>query len=850
MNTSVAARGLNRLGRWVALHHWLVLAAGALVAFPACLAAFSVRPVGNLAAMLSLNQPSAQALARITEEFRGMDELIVLAGAPQSLSPAQTIDQLYEFAERLRVAIEREPRLQGMLAGVHFEPPQDMQRYLREVVVPHIAYYVPPQSWPQFQQRFTPEGMRERFARLEALLGAPAAGGGAMAKAAMKDPLGIHEFVLDLMPSLAASGRNGFLAPDGRHLMIRIHGREPVANLDFAVQFTGLISEAAAAANSDGLQLRFTGPYAIAATSQTSIRRDMIFTITGSLIALQILFWFSYRELLTFPLVIAPVALGIIMAFAVAKLAGIPLTPMTAVIGGVLAGLGIDYCIHPLSRYRYERTLTADRGTAIGRTLAEVVPPNAAALVTTASGFLALSATSVQMVRSFGLIGVLGLAGCFLVCLFVFPAMLAAVPERSRMLTTKRATFVQLIEVILARGRLALGCCLALVALALGLVLLRPPAGIEGDLAALHPRPNPALEAQRELVEIFGAANEPWLIHLRAESEDGLGKLAHQVRQRLSLLQGEDSTIAGTFGLATLFPDPDYTAQRRGELLSWNVEEILGAFRSGLAQSPLDQAAFSEYENFIRDVLTANNPPTLEKLREFEQISALLLPKVSGNERHEAVTTVFFSRLMDDRAARDQAIAEMRSALAGVHGATLTGLTVVAHDLEEQIKSDLARSMWIADLLVIGSLLLYFRSLRLALLAAIPPTFAALLLYAGMQVFDIRLNLVNLVGLPLLIGIGVDNGVFLTSLIKHQDDQPLVERMGAAAHAITMTTLTTVLTFGSLLLTSTTAIRSLGLLMAIGVTSALVGALFLLCPLLASQGKSRSARLKAQTRGE
>jgi predicted RND superfamily exporter protein len=68
--------------------------------------------------------------------------------------------------------------------------------------------------------------------------------------------------------------------------------------------------------------------------------------------------------------------------------------------------------------------------------------------------------------------------------------------------------------------------------------------------------------------------------------------------------------------------------------------------------------------------------------------------------------------------------------------------------------------------------------------------------------------------------------------------------MGAATHAITMTTLTTVLTFGSLLLTSTPAIRSLGILMGIGVTAALVGALGLLCPILVGQ------RARGFVRGE
>jgi predicted RND superfamily exporter protein len=245
-------------------------------------------------------------------------------------------------------------------------------------------------------------------------------------------------------------------------------------------------------------------------------------------------------------------------------------------------------------------------------------------------------------------------------------------------------------------------------------------------------------------------------------------------------------------------------------------------------------------------MLQATDPPMLATLREYPEIASLALPAPDrAKGRGEAIAAVFLSTVLDDRAARDRAIEVIRDALAGVPEATLTGLSVVGRDLEEQIKTDLSQSMWIADVMVLGCLLLYFRSVKYALLAAIPPAFAALLLYAGMQVLGIRLNLVNLVGLPLLVGIGVDNGVFLTSLVAGGDDsQPLIERMGAATHAITMTTLTTVLTFGSLLLTSTPAIRSLGILMGIGVTAALVGALGLLCPILVGQ------RARGFVRGE
>lgn len=62
----------------------------------------------------------------------------------------------------------------------------------------------------------------------------------------------------------------------------------------------------------------------------------------------------------------------------------------------------------------------------------------------------------------------------------------------------------------------------------------------------------------------------------------------------------------------------------------------------------------------------------------------------------------------------------------------------------------------------------------------------------------------------------------------------MVTRLSAGCHAVVMTSLTTMLTFGTLAFTSTPAIQSLGVLMAMGVWAALIGAIWILAPLLAT----------------
>jgi predicted RND superfamily exporter protein len=60
-----------------------------------------------------------------------------------------------------------------------------------------------------------------------------------------------------------------------------------------------------------------------------------------------------------------------------------------------------------------------------------------------------------------------------------------------------------------------------------------------------------------------------------------------------------------------------------------------------------------------------------------------------------------------------------------------------------------------------------------------------------------------------------------------------------------MTTLTTLLTFGTLTLTSTPAIRSLGVILGVGMTASLAGTLFLLAPIL----RVRRSAADASTEG-
>jgi hypothetical protein len=98
--------------------------------------------------------------------------------------------------------------------------------------------------------------------------------------------------------------------------------------------------------------------------------------------------------------------------------------------------------------------------------------------------------------------------------------------------------------------------------------------------------------------------------------------------------------------------------------------------------------------------------------------------------------------------------------------------------------------------------------------------------------------MVNLVAVPILIGIDVDYGIFLVSVAgqRSRDESlpGLIDRVAPSCHAIVMCAATTVLGFGSLAFTSVPAIRSLGFAVGVGVIACIAATFLLLVPILAA----------------
>jgi predicted RND superfamily exporter protein len=591
-----------------------------------------------------------------------------------------------------------------------------------------------------------------------------------------------------------------------------------------------------------------SGAYAIAAASERAIRADLTSSIFWSIVVMQVVFLLGYRNLLSFLIAFAPVAIGLCVAFGVHALLSTALTPLTAVIGASLVGCGIDYSIYLLSYFEAARTGIAEGGFRIAdlksarstmeEALGSLAVPLTAACATSVVGFVAVAFSSVHALQDFAVLGALGLSLALAGVVWVLPAMLMVASRVGRVAQAgPRAQMGGAIRAICARPRVFVGVCLLLCVVAGVAVVLRP-VQFETNLNVMHPSPNRPLETERAIGRTFGAT-DTMLIYIEAGAQRELIATAYRVQDALGTPALADAGISGSTGLPALLPDPRIADGRTQKLAGIDVGRVLADFDGAVAQSSFDPAAFGPYKDFLRQLLTNAASPTLESLAKYPAAAAMLLSRNSA--RPAAMTLVTFGHSLQDARARDAAVEGVRGALANIPGVTLTGLTVVGYDIEHAVRKDLPVIIGVASVAVILILIPALRSLRDGCLACIPVLFGILVLLGYMGATGERLNLANTVAVPLLIGVGIDYGIFLVTMAqqsRREGREGLLRRFAASFHAILLTSMTSIIGFGSLAFTSTPAIQSMGRVVALGIAACVVGALLFLAPLLVSLAPS------------
>ncbi len=142
--------------------------------------------------------------------------------------------------------------------------------------------------------------------------------------------------------------------------------------------------------------------------------QDQMVTTIASLILVTIMLYLALRGFSNIILGLAPVLLAILFAMGIMGLLEIPSTPLTVMLATLVLGLGIDYSIHFIARYKEERAKGLTLEEAIRATSVTVGESIAITSITTTFGFLSLMTMTLVPVQDFGKIAAVGLVLCMI----------------------------------------------------------------------------------------------------------------------------------------------------------------------------------------------------------------------------------------------------------------------------------------------------------------------------------------------------------------------------------------------------------------------------------------------------
>lgn len=149
-------------------------------------------------------------------------------------------------------------------------------------------------------------------------------------------------------------------------------------------------------------------------------------------------------------------------------------------------------------------------------------------------------------------------------------------------------------------------------------------------------------------------------------------------------------------------------------------------------------------------------------------------------------------------------------------------------------------------LVVFIAAVLDYRNLRDTVLTLVPAFAGSVLMLGMMVMLGLTFNPLNLIALPLVFAIGIDNGIYLVADCRRQiaAGKNTFEPSADMLSSVIVTSLTSIVGFGSLIIASHQGMFSMGILLALGVASSLLVSLLLMPSILVLVARHQPAPME------
>ena len=616
----------------------------------------------------------------------------------------------------------------------------------------------------------------------------------------------------------------------GSRYYIFIQPRGTASNTGFTQQFVQSIQEQVdqflSGNRFPNLKIQFSGGMITRIEENQVVQNDLKNSVIVAVILVTFILALYNRSILSIILLFIPLITSLSLTFALTRLLIGHVNIVSGFLVAILTGLGINYGIHLYIRFKQELRKGQTIPAAAELVAIQVGRSGVIAMATTISVFSLLMFSDFRGFSEFGAIAAIGIMCSFLSYFFLLPALILCGDKIRGLRKPRPRLFSLRISAIYSNTPYFLVAMFILL-LVFSLFLL-PDIEFEHDFRKLRGE-SPAADFEAETTEDFGFAFSPTVI--MTPNKKDLFQI-HQTLQTIKEKYGDKSTI-GIHHSIDLFSLKQYENKKvilkriRDKLIKDRdiIEISMGTQRYRKLKRLVEAKPFDE----------KHIPSNL--LKRFTAADQYLLLIFSPADKN------FFD--VRNIYQLEKEIKELKASLAkdNIHFAVLNENLLAAAILklvQQKGPQILAWAMGLVFLILLWD----YRSPRLAFKTFLPLFTGLALTGALMAVFHIKLNFINMVMLPSIVGIMVDHCVYLGHHILDYSRHETTKSVKETGSAIILSALASLAGYASLNIAHHAGVRSISHVVEVGIIVCTLCALFML-PVLFQMGAHKSPSYRA-----
>ncbi len=644
------------------------------------------------------------------------------------------------------------------------------------------------------QQQLINNNPQELLAQAQAALFGFNVGGSALSP--LQDPLNLSPaYAQQLQPAIKGELINDRLVvttTDGYLILFALDLQGESFNLELQAQMNTWLqnvrTQLATNAQTQTAQVLVSGAVFHAAEASENAQREMSIIGGGSSVGVLLLFLLAFRRIKPLLLSLVSVAYGCGVALVINHFLFGKIHLMTLVFGASLIGVAVDYSLHYLCKYQDLSQRMPDAPDRGKRVLEILLPALSLSLIASVLGYSSLLPTPLPGLQQIALFSVIGLCGAWLFLVVIYPLLVRQpLPAPSAVIDRCAAAGWFFWQRLRGLPQYFIFSGIAVLIIAGSVMLSR-----SSDVRTLY-KPSAQLMASEQRLHsaLQGVSPNQYFLVRAASAEELLQQEERFRRDHLDALVSAGA-LSGYIATSAIVPSlqqqhANYALMAQ-QLYSANglVDQFMqfaGFDAQAVAQAQTEFVAAQPQRLLVDDWLQVARPDQ----------GLLWMGELDGK----------YASIIGLRGVVDvKALAAVANNNSIIWIDRVAGMSQLLH----QLMNSAAVLLVLAYVAILPLLWIYFRRKR-ALLLILVPLVATVTTLALLSLSGVAINLFHLFGCYLILGLGMDYGIF--SYTQGPQD-PVTQR------AIFLSAVSSSLSFGLLALSSTPMVSAFGITLFLG----------------------------------